>query len=130
MPIIKSAEKRMRQAQTRRTRNIAYKKAVRTQAKQVEADLNNNDHAKAAESLKLAISKIDRAVKRGVFHKNTGARRKSRLTQEFNKQAKESYGTGKAAKAAPKTAKKATPTKKTTTKTVSKKPAAKKTTKK
>lgn len=125
MPIIKSAEKRMRQAQVRHRRNVGYKKAVKAQTKAVHANLDSKELKKAAEALKLAVSQIDRAVKKGVMHKNTGARRKSKLTRDYNQLAKTPFGTENPGKPATKSKSSAS---KTTAKKApaSKKPVAKK----
>lgn len=76
MPRIKSAKKRVDVAERNRQRNIAVKSAVRTAIKKV---LNATDAATREESLKKAYSAIDSAVLKGILHKNTGARCKSRM---------------------------------------------------
>lgn len=87
MANIKSAKKRIQIAERNRLRNKSYKSAVKTLMKSyleaVDAyKANPTDEALALANAKqsLAYSKIDRAVKRGVLHGNTGARRKSRLS--------------------------------------------------
>jgi hypothetical protein len=88
---------------------------------------------KSPADLVAAVSKLDRAVKRGVLHKNTAARKKSQLTKEYNAVAAKPYGTEnpgtaktKAKPAAKKPVAKA-PAKKAAPKaTAAKKPAAKK----
>jgi small subunit ribosomal protein S20 len=80
MPIIKSAIKRSRQQVKRRRHNLAVKLAVKQDTKAVIAALNA-DAKTAATALSAAASEIDRAVKKGVLHKNTAARRKSRLSK-------------------------------------------------
>lgn len=85
MPIIKSAVKRAKQEKTRRARNVAVKTAIRTEVKVFHKNLT--DSKTASEKLVLAISEMDRAVKKGVIHKNTAARKKSRLMRELNKAA-------------------------------------------
>lgn len=115
MPIIQSAIKRNRQAQKNRVYNTNVKVAVHKKTKAVR-DAIAAGTIKTEAELVAAISEIDRAVKKGVLHKSTAARRKSRLTLAYNGAAPAAYGTGNA------TAKKA-PAKKT----VAKKPVAKKT---
>jgi small subunit ribosomal protein S20 len=66
---IKSQIKRNRQSEKARLRNRAVRSELRTRAKA------ENE----AESLRLAIQRIDRAATKGVLHKNTAARQKSRL---------------------------------------------------
>ncbi len=78
MPRIKSAKKRVDVAERNRQRNIALKSAIRTAVKKV---LTGADETARAESLKEAYSLIDRAILKGILHKNTGARYKSRVAQ-------------------------------------------------
>jgi small subunit ribosomal protein S20 len=133
MPIIKSAIKRVRQQKVRRARNVETKTEVRKQIKLFRADVSAADLKKAQADLVAAVSKLDRAVKRGVLHKNTAARKKSQLTKEYNAVAAKPYGTEnpgtaktKAKPAAKKPVAKA-PAKKAAPKaTAAKKPAAKK----
>ncbi|MEB3267763.1 MAG: 30S ribosomal protein S20 [Leptolyngbya sp.] len=87
MANIKSAIKRIDIAERNRLRNKSYKSAVKTLTKrylsEVEAyKANPNPDALVAvhKSMSAVVSKIDKAVKRGIFHPNTGARRKSRLS--------------------------------------------------
>jgi small subunit ribosomal protein S20 len=82
----KSAAKRAQIAERNRRRNKAYKSAVRTLTKnyfealsKYKADPTPENMTLVNTKMALAYSKIDRAVKRGVLHRNTGARRKSRL---------------------------------------------------
>lgn len=82
----KSALKRIRVAERNRLRNKAYKSAVKTLTKRYHEAVAENEASPSEESSQLvqerlsaAYSKIDKAVKRGVLHKNAGARRKSRL---------------------------------------------------
>lgn len=133
MPIIKSASKRMRQAQKRQTRNVAVKTAVKKQFKIVRTEVLEGS-LKDNKALVAAISQIDRAVKKGVLHKRTAARRKSRLTLAYNTAATKPFGTEAPGKPGAKktiakkpVAKKAAPAAK---KTVAKKTAAKKPTSK
>ena len=76
----KSAEKRHRQSQKARLHNRAIRSAIRTQIKQVEAGGET-----APEKLRDLTSLIDRAVKKDLIHKNTAARKKSRLAKMINK---------------------------------------------
>lgn len=81
MPIIKSAIKRAKQAETRRSRNLKVLSAVRTDTKVALATAKDGDKKATETALRAAISEIDRAVKKGTFHKNTAARKKSRLVK-------------------------------------------------
>jgi ribosomal protein S20 len=79
MPIIKSAIKRVRQTAKRRSQNLRVKAAVKQDVRTLMDALALGD-AKASEAaMRAAQSEIDRAVKKGTLHKNTAARRKSRL---------------------------------------------------
>lgn len=89
----KSAIKRIRVAERNRLRNKAYKSAVKTLTKRYHEALEANAKAPSEENGKLvqermsaAVSKIDKAVKRGVLHKNTGARKKSQLARALKAQ--------------------------------------------
>ncbi len=127
MPIIKSAIKRVRQQKVRRARNVETKTEVRKQIKLFRADVSAADLKKAQADLVAAVSKLDRAVKRGVLHKNTAARKKSQLTREYNAVAAKPYGTENPGTAKAKPAAKKAPAKKAAPKaTAAKKPAAKK----
>ncbi len=80
----KSAEPSQRQAEKSRARNKATKSAVKGKITQALRALKESDPAKAKEAMKIAESAIDMAVKRKVYHRNAGARRKSRLTKKLN----------------------------------------------
>ncbi|MFD2172148.1 30S ribosomal protein S20 [Tumebacillus lipolyticus] len=84
MPNIKSAIKRVKTTNTRTLRNAAAKSALRTSIKKFEVALASND-ANTAAFLKQALRSLDKAVTKGLVHKNTAARKKSRLTKKFNK---------------------------------------------
>ncbi len=76
MANIKSQIKRNRQNEKRRVRNRAARSELHTREKAAtEAAGTENE----AEALRLAIRKIDKAAQKGMIHKNTAARRKSRL---------------------------------------------------
>lgn len=92
MANIKSAIKRVKVAEKNRLRNKAYKSAVRTLMKKyftaVEAHAANpSDETtqQVQQHMAAAFSKIDKAVKCGVIHRNNGARKKSRLTHELKR---------------------------------------------
>lgn len=79
MPKIKSAIKRVDVAERNRVRNRHWKGTIRNARNQVEEAAKAGKATDAATALKEAYSKIDRAVSKGILHKNTAARRKSRL---------------------------------------------------
>jgi len=85
---IKSAIKRTEISERNRLRNKAYKSAVKTMMKKyfqaVEAYTSNpNAESMTAieQAMGAAYSKIDKAVKTGVYHRNNGARKKARLAK-------------------------------------------------
>jgi len=83
---IKSAQKRIRVAEKRQARNKHIKSYTKTAIKKVTVSAGAND-GKAKELLLQAIAAIDKAASKGVFHKNTAARKKSKLTKMVNKSA-------------------------------------------
>lgn len=85
MPNIKSAIKRVKINQTRTLRNAAAKSALRTAIKKFEQAVVNNDLATAKDLLFNAARSLDKAVTKGIIHKNAAARKKSRLTKKLNK---------------------------------------------
>lgn len=85
MPRIKSAIKRVDVAERNREKNRTWKSSIRTARNKVEESLKSDDSKVGEEALKNAFSQIDRAVSKGVLHKNTAARRKSRLVAQIKK---------------------------------------------
>ena len=75
------ARKRIRRNATRAEINGARIGRIRTFVKKVEAAIAGGDKAAAAEALKAAQPELARGVARGVLHKNTAARKFSRLTK-------------------------------------------------
>ncbi len=85
MPNHKSAEKRVRQNEKRRTVNRSNRSNLRTQIKKLRAAFAASDKNQSQELLTPTISAIDKAVNKGVLHKNTAARYKSRLSAHVSK---------------------------------------------
>ncbi|HBD41389.1 MAG TPA: 30S ribosomal protein S20 [Lachnospiraceae bacterium] len=85
MANIKSAKKRILVNETKAARNKAIRSKVKTAIKKVEAAVAANDKAAAEAALKAAVSELDKATKKGIYHKNTTARKVSRLTIAVNK---------------------------------------------
>jgi len=77
-----SARKRIRQTAKRTERLRKVRTTTRTFMKRVRAALQSGDKASAEASLKQAISQIDRAVSKGVFHRKTGSRYIARLSSQ------------------------------------------------
>ena len=84
MANIKSAKKRIKVTETKTLRNKAIKSGVKTAIKKVDAAVAAGDKELANANLLNAISAIDKATTKGVYHKNTSARKVSRLTKAVN----------------------------------------------
>jgi small subunit ribosomal protein S20 len=80
MPHTKSAKKSLKQSLVRRTRNRAAKALIRNYAKKVRTQIDAKDVAGAEEALKALTKRLDQTVAKGIYHKNTAARMKSRLS--------------------------------------------------
>ena len=81
---IKSAKKRILITEARTARNKSIRSAVKTAIKKVDAAVAANDKAAAQEALPKAVSAIGKATAKGVYHKNTAARKVSRLNKAVN----------------------------------------------
>lgn len=88
MPNIASAKKRVRTASKRTLINHARKTRIRGFVRKVEEAIAKGDKQAALTALKAAEPEIMRGVSKGVTHKNTGARKVSRLTKRVAKLAK------------------------------------------
>ena len=84
MPNIKSAKKRVLVAERNHAKNVAVKSRIKTAVRRVLEALKDNTE-KVQELLNSAYKVIDKSVSKGVLHKNTAARKKSRLTKFVNK---------------------------------------------
>lgn len=80
----KSAEKRVRQTAKRNAINRSNRGELRTKIKGLRAAIARNDKELSSESLGSTVSLIDKAVNKGLIHKNTAARYKSRLTRHVS----------------------------------------------
>ena len=79
-----SALKRARQTEKRTARNRATRSQLRTALRGLREALASGNHAQAQTSLRQTISAIDSSVNKGVLHKNTAARYKSRLSSRLS----------------------------------------------
>ena len=86
MPNHKSAEKRVRQSERRRAVNRSNRTRLRTAVKELRGALSKGGKT-AGELLPKTVSEIDKAVQKGVLHRNAAARHKSRLTARVNQAA-------------------------------------------
>jgi small subunit ribosomal protein S20 len=73
------ARKRARQAARRRPRNFSLRSKVRTYINVVRQAITADDQAAAAQAYRRAVKVIDQVCNKGVLHRNTAARQKSRL---------------------------------------------------
>ena len=83
MPNIKSAKKRVEVSKVNAERNKAFRSALKTSIKKADAAIEANA-PEAAEAVKAAVVKIDRAANKGILHKNNAARKKSALVNKLN----------------------------------------------
>ena len=86
MPNIKSQQDRVVQAKKEAMHNKAVKSNLKTVIKKANAAIVSNDENKDA-AIKAAVSAIDSAKSKGVIHKNTAARKISRMAKRANKAA-------------------------------------------
>ena len=85
MANIKSAKKRVLIAQKNTERNTAFKSAIKTAVKKVLAIATSEDKAELNTALSKVYQLCDKAVSKGILHRNTAARKKSRLTKAIKK---------------------------------------------
>jgi small subunit ribosomal protein S20 len=82
MANIKSQIKRNKQNETRRERNKGVKTALKTSTKKVHAAVAEGDADAAVARQREAARALDKAASKGVLHKRTAARKKSRLARQ------------------------------------------------
>lgn len=75
------SKKRARQNERRQEINKARRSRIRTHLRRVEEAIASGDQAAAKEALQGAQPELMRGVSKGVFHRNTAARKLSRLSQ-------------------------------------------------
>jgi len=83
VPNIKSAIKRVRISKKKTLQNSMRKSILKTNIKKCKQAIANNE-PNAVEALKLAIKTIDKAAAKNIIHKNTAARKKSKLVKALN----------------------------------------------
>ncbi|OHB44254.1 MAG: 30S ribosomal protein S20 [Planctomycetes bacterium GWC2_49_10] len=79
-----SAQKRVRQDAKKNATNRARKSAVKTQIKHLEDAIKSGDMTKVQEAFKDVVKKLDKVASTSTMHKNTAARKKSRLAKKVN----------------------------------------------
>ena len=85
MPNIKSSKKDVIQSKIAYEKNKADKSALKTAVKKFEASVVAGDKTAAEAAHKNAVKAVDKAVTKGILHKNTAARKKSSMTLQLNK---------------------------------------------
>ena len=85
MANIKSAQKRALIAKRNEARNVAFKSSIKTAIKKALSFAQAKDTENVNTALSTAYKLCDKAVSKGILHKNTASRKKSRLTLAVNK---------------------------------------------
>ncbi|MBE7446845.1 MAG: 30S ribosomal protein S20 [Planctomycetia bacterium] len=84
MPTMKSAKKRLRQNIKHNLRNRSYRSALKTQIKDFFGVVKEGNVQATEEELRLTVKKLDKAAAKGILHKKTANRRKSRFAKKLN----------------------------------------------
>ena len=85
MPNIKSAKKRVLVSQAKAAQNKAAKSALKTEIKKFEAAVAEGNRSEADVAYKVAVKAVDKAVSKGLLHRNNAANKKSKMTVKLNK---------------------------------------------
>lgn len=85
MANIKQQKKRVLTNEKRRVRNKSIRSATRTEIRKFREAVASGDKAAAEAQLRVASRKLDKAVTKGVFHRNSAANKKSNMARAFNK---------------------------------------------
>ena len=85
MPNIKANKKHVILSRIANERNKMAKSALKTVLKKFDASLVSGDKAAAETAYKAAVKAVDKAVVKGLLHKNNAARKKSSMTLQLNK---------------------------------------------
>lgn len=85
MPNIKSAKKRVKVTEVKNLRNRIIKSQVKTAFKKFETAVLSGDKQTAQSEYSQAVKAVDMAASKGVVHKNTANRYKSRMAIRLNK---------------------------------------------
>ncbi len=84
MPKTKTAEKSARSAARKAERNKAIRSSTRTEVAKAEKLVTGKKSEDAQAAVVQAISSLDKAARKKVIHRNTAARKKSRLMKKLN----------------------------------------------
>ena len=85
LPNIKSAKKRVLVNQTKAMQNKAMKSALKTDIKKFDVAVAEGNRSEADVAYKVAVKAVDKAVAKGLLHKNNAANKKSSMTIKLNK---------------------------------------------
>lgn len=85
MPILHSAEKRMRADRKRRLKNMTLKSELKTLTKKFLGLIQKGSAPQAKDALRGLTQRLDQAAQKHLIHRNTAARKISRLAQHLNK---------------------------------------------
>ncbi|WP_087117684.1 30S ribosomal protein S20 [Corynebacterium urinipleomorphum] len=85
MANIKQQQKRVLTNEKRRVRNKGIRSAVRTEIRKFNEIVESGDKTAAEAQLRVASRKLDKAVTKGVFHRNNAANKKSNMARALNK---------------------------------------------
>lgn len=84
LPNIKSAKKRVQLSEVRNARNKAERSTLKTTLKKFDAAVAEGNRTEAEGAYKVAVKTVDKAVAKGILHKNNAAHKKSALTLKLN----------------------------------------------
>ncbi len=79
-----SAKKRVRQTEKRRARNRSRKELIKNEVRGFTTVLATGDAKKAEDALNKVVSRLDKVAAKGTIHKNTAARKRSRMAKKLN----------------------------------------------
>ena len=85
MANIKQQKKRVLTNEKRRMRNKSVRSATRTEIRKFREAVESGDKAAAEAQLRVASRQLDKAVTKGVFHRNSAANKKSNMARALNK---------------------------------------------
>ena len=80
---LKASIKQIRQDERKTARNSPVRSSLKTYVKNANIAVEGGNQESSLESVRVAISKLDKAAQKGIIHKNQAARRKSRLVAKF-----------------------------------------------
>ncbi len=84
MPILKNAQKKVRNIRRKNKINNTYQQSMKTAIKDLQKTITSGEKNKAKEKLDVVITKIDKARKKGIIHQNKANRFKSKLSKSVN----------------------------------------------